>query len=138
MAAYEDTKKAKGKALADLSHLMKNTEKRSLPGGKITPGDVEDVKVERKQHKTTFKAEHKATGTPTHTAKPAHHSYPEGKEVEKAEAEPPEFDDNAEEQEESFHSEKAEPGDKVEMSDPKKVDDALKHFLVKTKKHVAK
>lgn len=127
--------KAKSAALKDLEHLMKNTEKRSLPGGKITPGDVDEVKVERKQKKTTFKAEHKPTGTPKHTAKPQHHDYPEGEEKEMTEAEPPEFDDEVEEKEESFHSDRSEPGDKDMMSDPKKVDAALKSFLVKTKKH---
>lgn len=137
MAAYEDTKKAKGKALSDLSHLMKNVEKRSLPGGKITPGDVDEVKVERKQKKTTFKATGKATGTPAHTDKPLHKEYPEGKEAEKTEAEPPDFDDVVEEKGEDFHSERSEPGDKDKMGDPAKVDAALKSFLVKTKKHKA-
>lgn len=137
MAAYQDTKKAKGQALMDLSHLMKNTEKRSLPGGKITPGDVDSVQVSRKptQGSKNFEMTGKSGGTTkVKTATPQVHDYPEGKEKETSEAEPPDFEDSAEEKGETFQTAKANPGDKNQM-DAKEIDRTLKSFLLKTKKH---
>ena len=145
MAAYDHvTYKSKGRALSDLSKLMDNVEKRSLPGGKITPGDVSEVQVSRKKKDgmTDFKSAHKAAKKVEHDN--SHEEYAEGDAAEEA-AETPEFEDTEVEGDEEIHSDRANPGDKSVpgkkvkshefVGDAKQADAALKHFLVKSKKH---
>lgn len=134
--------KAKHKAYGDLAKLMDNVGHRSLPGGKITPGHVDEVVVSKK----TMPAKHSVK-----KAAPLSMHEPEAGETKAHEmSEPPAFEskehDMGEDGEETFHADRANPGDTAGnhsdddeiMKDPAKVDAALAKFMVKGKKHVTK
>lgn len=147
MAAYKDAKtEGKARALKGLESLMDNVSKRSLPGGKVTPGKVDAVQVSRKptQGSKNFKATGKSGGvTKTHSATPQHKEYPapkppveeedplhEASEDSKLEAE-----EHAEgDVEKEFMDDRAQPTDTMDMNDAAQVDKALKSFMVKPKK----